>query len=103
MGQALWEGIVYSNSGQLLSGSFMDYAMPKARFFPHIETAFTETLSPVNPLGAKGIGETGTTASIPAVMNAVVDALEPYGVKDIEMPLTPEKVWRAIQNGRESL
>lgn len=102
VGQALWEGVVYNDSGQLLSGSFMDYAMPKARFFPHIETAFTETLSPVNPLGAKGIGETGTTASIPAVMNAVVDALEPYGVKDIEMPLTPEKVWRVIQNGRKS-
>jgi carbon-monoxide dehydrogenase large subunit len=99
VGQTLWEGIVYNDAGQLLSGSFMDYAMPKARFFPRIETAFTETLSPVNPLGAKGIGETGTTASIPAVMNAVIDALEPYGVKDIEMPLTPEKVWRAIQNG----
>lgn len=102
VGQALWEGITYNESGQLLSGSFMDYAMPKARFFPHIETAFTETLSPVNPNGSKGIGETGTTASIPAVMNAVVDALEPYGVTDLEMPLTPEKVWQAIQNGGET-
>ena len=96
IGQALWEGIVYSNDGQNLTGTFMDYAMPKARFFPKFETAFTETLSPVNPLGAKGVGETGTTASTPAIMNAVMDALEAYGIKDIEMPLTPEKVWRAI-------
>lgn len=100
-GQALWEGIVYSDEGQLLSGTFMDYTMPKARFFPEIESAFTETLSPVNPLGAKGVGETGTTASIPAVMNAVIDALSPFGITDIDMPLTPEKVWRAIQDGRE--
>ncbi|MCM3568653.1 xanthine dehydrogenase family protein molybdopterin-binding subunit [Neobacillus mesonae] len=96
IGQALWEGIVYSKDGQNLTGTFMDYAMPKARFFPKFETAFTETLSPVNPIGAKGVGETGTTASTPAIMNAVMDALEPYGIKDIEMPLTPEKVWRAI-------
>lgn len=96
IGQALWEGALYNEDGQLLSGTFMDYAMPKARFFPKIESAFTETLSPVNPLGAKGVGETGTTASTPAIMNAVMDALETYGIKDIEMPLTPEKVWRAI-------
>lgn len=99
VGQAMWEGIVYNDEGQLLSGSFMDYTMPKARFFPKIETAFTETLSPVNQLGSKGIGETGTTASIAAVMNAVVDALSPYGVTDVEMPLTPEKIWNIIQNG----
>ncbi|AXI10337.1 carbon monoxide dehydrogenase [Oceanobacillus zhaokaii] len=102
VGQAMWEGIVYSDQGQLLSGSFMDYTMPKARFFPTIETAFTETLSPVNQLGAKGIGETGTTASIAAVMNAVVDALQPYGVTDVEMPLTPEKIWNIIQTGGEN-
>lgn len=99
VGQALWEGAVYSKDGQLLSGTLMDYALPKARFFPRIESAFTETPSPVNPLGAKGVGETGTTASIAAVMNAVMDALKPYNVKDIEMPLTSEKVWRAIQDG----
>ena len=87
VGQAMWEEIVYGDDGQLLSGSFMDYTMPKARFFPEIETTFTETPSPVNPLGSKGIGETGTTASIAAVMNAVVDALKPYGVTDMEMPL----------------
>lgn len=96
VGQALWEGIVYNKDGQLLTGTFMDYTMPKANFFPKIETAFTETLSPVNPLGAKGVGEAGTTASIPAIMNAVMDALQPYGIKDIEMPLTPQKVWKAI-------
>lgn len=97
VGQALWEGMVYDKDGQLLSGTFMDYAMPKARFFPEIETAFTETPSPVNPLGAKGVGETGTTASTPAIMNAVIDALESYGIKDIEMPLTPQKVWQAMK------
>ncbi len=102
VGQALWEGAVYNENGQLLSGTFMDYTMPKARFFPTIEAAFTETLSPVNPLGAKGIGETGTTAAPPAVVNAVMDALKPFGVKNLDMPLTPEKVWRAIQNGRDT-
>jgi carbon-monoxide dehydrogenase large subunit len=101
VGQALWEGAVYSENGQLLSGTFMDYAMPKARFFPAIESVFTETPSPVNPLGAKGVGETGTTAAPPAVVNAVMDALQPFGVKNLDMPLTPEKVWRAMQNGRE--
>ena len=100
IGQALWEGAVYDEQGQLISGTFMDYAMPKARFFPNFETAFTETPSPVNPLGVKGIGETGTIASTPAVVNAVVDALKPFGVKDLEMPLTPEKVWKAMQQGR---
>lgn len=100
IGQALWEGAVYDERGQLISGTFMDYAMPKARFFPDFETAFTETPSPVNPLGVKGIGETGTIASTPAVVNAVVDALKPFGVKDLEMPLTPEKVWKAMQKGR---
>lgn len=100
IGQALWEGAVYDGRGQLISGTFMDYAMPKARFFPNFETAFTETPSPVNPLGVKGIGETGTIASTPAVVNAVVDALKPFGVKDLEMPLTPEKVWKAMQQGR---
>jgi len=98
IGQALWEGAVYNEEGQLLSGTFMDYAMPKARLLPHIESVFTETPSPVNPLGAKGVGETGTTAAPPAVVNAVLDALQPFGIKNLDMPLTPEKVWRAIRN-----
>lgn len=102
VGQAMWEGISYSPDGQLQSGSFMDYAMPKARFFPELETTFTETPSPVNTLGTKGAGEAGTTGSIPAIVNAVVDALQPYGVKNIEMPLTPERVWSAMQKGAEN-
>ncbi|QQE76861.1 xanthine dehydrogenase family protein molybdopterin-binding subunit [Alicyclobacillus sp. SO9] len=99
IGQALWEGAVYDEQGQLVTGTFMDYAMPKARFFKNFETAFTETPAPQNPLGVKGIGETGTIASTPTVVNAVMDALRPFGVKDIDMPLTPERVWTAIQKG----
>ena len=98
----MWEGAVYDENGQLLTGSFMDYAMPKAHFFPNFETAHTETPAPHNPLGVKGIGETGTIASTPTVVNAVMDALRPFGVRDLDMPLTPEKVWRAMGNGRES-
>lgn len=101
IGQALWEGAVYDDEGQLVTGSFMDYAMPKARFFPKFETAHTVTPAPHNPLGVKGIGETGTIAATPAVVNAVVDALQPFGVTDLEMPLTPEKIWK-ITHGREA-
>jgi carbon-monoxide dehydrogenase large subunit len=100
VGQALWEGAVYDDNGQLLSGSLMDYAVPKASFFPKFELGMTETPTNVNPLGVKGIGETGTIASTPAVYNAVADALAPLGVKTINMPLTPERVWRAIQEAR---
>ena len=100
VGQALWEGAVYDDDGQLLSGSMMDYAVPKAAFFPRFELAMTETPTTVNPLGVKGIGETGTIASTPAVYNAVADALSPLGVKTINMPLTPERVWRAIREAR---
>jgi len=100
VGQALWEGAVYDDNGQLLTGSLMDYAVPKAESFPQFELAMTETLTSVNPLGVKGIGETGTIASTPAVYNAVADALAPLGVKTINMPLTPERVWRAIQDAR---
>ncbi|HYN86992.1 MAG TPA: molybdopterin cofactor-binding domain-containing protein [Ardenticatenaceae bacterium] len=99
VGQALWEGAVYDEDGQLLTGTMNDYAVPKASFFPPFETAHTVTPTPVNPLGVKGAGETGTIASAPAVVNAVVDALAPFGVKHLDMPLTPEKVWRAMQNG----
>jgi carbon-monoxide dehydrogenase large subunit len=97
VGQALWEGAAYDDSGQLLTGSMMDYALPKARYFPKFELAMTETTTNVNPLGVKGIGETGTIASTPAVYNAVMDALEPLGVQQVDMPLTPERIWRAIQ------
>jgi carbon-monoxide dehydrogenase large subunit len=97
--QALWEGAVYDkDSGQLVSGSLMDYTLPKADMLPFYETARTETPTPVNPLGVKGAGETGTIASTPAVVNAVVDALSGLGVDHIDtMPLTPERVWKTAQ------
>jgi carbon-monoxide dehydrogenase large subunit len=75
----------------------MDYAVPKADFFPMFELARTETPSPVNPLGVKGVGEAGTIASTAAVVNAVMDALAPLGIKHLDMPLTSEKVWRAMR------
>ena len=97
IGQALWEHGVYDENGQLLSGSFMDYAMPRADGFPMIKTARTETPSPHNPLGVKGAGEMGTIASTVAVANAVIDALAPLGITHLEMPFTAEKIWKAIQ------
>jgi carbon-monoxide dehydrogenase large subunit len=101
IGPVLWEGVVYDENGQLLTGSMMDYALPKAHFFPSIETDHTETPSPHNPMGVKGVGETGTIASTVTVYNAVMDALKPLGVKGLPMPLTAEKVWQAIHgNGR---
>ncbi len=100
--QALWEGAVYDENGQLTSGSMMDYAVPKAGFFPNFELGSTETPSPTNPMGVKGVGETGTIASTPAVVNAVMDALSPLGIKHLDMPLTPEKVWRALQRAKVS-
>ena len=100
VGQALWEGAVYDENGQLISGSLMDYAMPKADFFPNIELGRTVTPSPTNPMGVKGAGEAGTIGSAPAVVNAVMDALAPFGVSHLDMPLTSEKVWRAMhKNG----
>lgn len=95
--QALWEGAVYNEEGQLLTGSLMDYALPKADLLPKFELERTTTPSPVNPLGVKGAGEAGTIAATPAVVNAVIDALAPLGIKHLDMPLTPERVWRAIQ------
>jgi carbon-monoxide dehydrogenase large subunit len=95
--QALWEGAIYDEHGQLQSSSLMEYAVPKAEFFPAFEIDRTETLTDVNPLGVKGAGETGTIAAAPAVVNAVVDALAPLGIAHIDMPLTPERVWRAIE------
>ena len=100
LGQALYEGAVYDESGQLLTGSLMDYAVPKATQVPHFETDHTVTPSPVNPMGVKGVGEAGTIGSTPCMVNAVVDALSPFGVKDIEMPLTPNRVWQAIQDAK---
>lgn len=95
--QALCEGVVYDDRGQLLTGSMMDYTMPRADMFPKFELDSTVTPSPHHPVGIKGIGETGTIASTPAVYNAIMDALKPLGVtEDIPMPVTPARVWAAI-------
>ncbi len=94
--QALYERAVYDENGQLVTGTLMDYAVPAAHMLPPYETARTVTPSPVNPMGVKGAGEAGTIASAQAVMNAVIDALSPFGVKHMQMPATPENVWRAI-------
>ena len=99
IGQALWENAVYDESGQLVTGSLMDYALPKIHNLIPFELDRTTTPCPHNPLGVKGVGEAGAIASPPAVVNAVVDALAPFGVTHIDMPLTPEKVWRAVNAG----
>jgi carbon-monoxide dehydrogenase large subunit len=101
IGQALWEGAVYDENGQLVTGSLLDYAIPRADVLPDIDVLSTVTKSPHHPLGVKGIGEAGTIASTAAVYNAVIDALEPFGVDNLTMPLTPERVWRAM-NGAKS-
>jgi len=101
VGQALWEHGVYSDDGQLLAATMMDYALPKADQLPSYETERTVTPSPVNPLGIKGAGETGTIAATPTVANAVIDALAPFGVAHIDMPLTPDKIWKAVKAARK--
>jgi carbon-monoxide dehydrogenase large subunit len=96
IGQALMEEAVFDSDGQLLSGSFMDYALPRATDLLNIQTSFHEVPTPNNPLGVKGAGESGAIAAPPAVMNALADALRDYGPFTIDMPATPEKIWRAI-------
>jgi carbon-monoxide dehydrogenase large subunit len=98
--QALYEEAVYDEEGNLLTGSMTNYLVPSAVELPNFELERTESPSPTNPMGVKGVGETGTIASPAAVMNAVVDALSPFGVSDIEMPAKPERVWAAIQEGK---
>jgi carbon-monoxide dehydrogenase large subunit len=100
IGQALIEEAVYNDDGQLVTGSFMDYAMPRAIDFPRFELSASVTPTPVNPLGAKGVGEAGTLGSTPCIVAAAVDALNQFGVKHIDMMLRPEKLWRIIQGGR---
>jgi carbon-monoxide dehydrogenase large subunit len=103
IGQALYEGAEYDDNGQLVTGSMQDYTVPKSMHIPDIETDSTVTESPHNPLGVKGVGEAGTIAAPQAVVNAVTDALEPFDVDHIDMPLTEERVWRAIHgNGGEN-
>jgi aerobic carbon-monoxide dehydrogenase large subunit len=99
IGQALWEEAVYDDTGQLLTGTLMDYAIPRADVLPDIEVLSTVTPSPHHPLGLKGIGEAGTIASTCTVYNAVLDALRPFDVDGVRMPLTPERVWQAIHRG----
>ena len=100
LGQALWEQGVYDDNGQLVTGEFMDYTMPRARMMPWIESSHTCTPSPVNPLGVKGVGEAGTIGSTPAMVNSVVDALSPLGVRHIDMPMTPEKIWKIVNGSK---
>jgi carbon-monoxide dehydrogenase large subunit len=99
IGQALVEEVVYDDNGQLLTGSLMDYAIPRAADFPRFELGATVTPTPVNALGAKGVGEAGTLGSTPCVVSAVVDALSEFGVRHVDMMLRPEKLWRIIQGG----
>jgi aerobic carbon-monoxide dehydrogenase large subunit len=101
-GQALWEEIIFDDDGQIITGSLIDYAVPHAGQLPAFELDHTETPSPWTPHGAKGVGEAGTTGAPPAIVNAALDALRPVGVTHIDMPLTSEKVWRAIQDARQT-
>lgn len=100
LAQALWEEVQYSPEGQPLTATFLDYLVPSASEVPAIDTLTVETPSPLNPLGAKGVGEAGAVGMTPAVVNAVLDALAPLGVRTLPMPLTPERVWRAIAEAR---
>jgi carbon-monoxide dehydrogenase large subunit len=100
IGQALYEHAIYDEAGNLITGSMLDYTVPNATQIPQMELARTETPCPHNLTGVKGVGETGTIASSQAVVNAVVDALAPLGITHIDMPLTPERVWRAMREAR---
>jgi carbon-monoxide dehydrogenase large subunit len=100
MSQALWEQFVYDDSGQPVTATFVDYAIPTAADTIMLEASNTETPTPLNPLGAKGIGESATIGATPAVQNAVIDAVRHLGVRHVDLPCTPERVWRAIQAAR---
>jgi carbon-monoxide dehydrogenase large subunit len=103
VGQALWEQCVFDpDGGQAISGSFMDYAMPRADILPSFKTDLMEVPSPTNPLGVRAGGEGGTTPALAAVINAIVDALKDYGVTHMDMPATAERVWRLIQDGKQA-
>jgi carbon-monoxide dehydrogenase large subunit len=101
VGQILMEDIAYDDeSGQLLTGSFMDYAMPRADNFCNIEIKSNPVPTATNPLGVKGAGEAGTVGAMPALANAIIDALSPYGIREVDMPATSERVWRALQSAK---
>jgi carbon-monoxide dehydrogenase large subunit len=100
VGQAFFEEAVYDEQGQLLTGELMDYAIPRAGDLPRFELSRTVTPSPVNPMGVKGVGEAGTIGATPALVNAVVDALAPLGVKHVDLPVKPERLWRIVQQAQ---
>jgi carbon-monoxide dehydrogenase large subunit len=100
VGQALWEQFVVDDAGQPLTGSFMDYGMPRAHLVPSIKSEIVEVLSPTNPLGIKAGGEGGTTGALAAIISAIVDALKPYGIVHIDMPATQHRIWQAIETAR---
>lgn len=102
VGQALFEEAVYDEQGQLITGELMDYAIPRAGDLPRIETARTVTPSPVNPMGVKGVGEAGTIGATPALANAVADALQPFGVRHLDLPLKRERIWQVLRRGRRT-
>jgi carbon-monoxide dehydrogenase large subunit len=102
IGQALAEHVVYDEGGQLLSGSFMDYAMPRSDMLKAVKLYDHSVLSPTNPLGVKGAGEAGTTGAIPAVANAVIDALRPLGIHHLDFPFSPDRIWQAIATARRA-
>jgi carbon-monoxide dehydrogenase large subunit len=100
LGQALLEEAIYDSDGQFVTGSFMDYAMPRAHDVPMINVLSHPVPTKSNPLGAKGCGEAGTSGGLPSVANAVIDALSEYGIRHLEMPMTPARIWRAIQDAK---
>ena len=102
VGQALFEEVLYDETGQPTTSTLGDYALPRAADFPFFELDRTVTPTPRNPLGAKGIGEAGTIGSTPAIVNAVVDALAHLGVSHVDMPMRPEKVWRVLRDRTEA-
>jgi len=102
IGQALLEEVVYDEQGQLLTGELTDYAIPRAGDLSRMETDRTVTPTDVNPMGVKGVGEAGTIGATPALANAVVDALEPFGVKHLDIPFKRERVWQAIHKARRA-
>jgi carbon-monoxide dehydrogenase large subunit len=100
LGQALMEGAFYDNDGQLLTGSFMDYAMPRAKDGVNFAVESHPVPTKLNPVGAKGCGEAGCSGALPTVINAVIDALSEYGIRHLEMPATPQRVWQAIHDAQ---
>ena len=100
-GQILVENTLYDNDGQLLTASFMDYAMPRADDFCYFKVKANSVPTQTNPLGVKGAGEAGTVGAMPAVMNAIMNALSPLGIENLDMPATPQRVWEAIRNANK--